>query len=448
MAGKLRRPERLPSFVTRSLSRYDLIITQLRAVDVDTALRRYGTKTAAGLVLSALVVWLAVDSSNPWKNPSHLKTVTARVDESEVVALHDDVAAAIRAVHASAKVNLNGRWDRNSINVYLLESTDSALPGWGAGGASYHPRHDVLLIDKHVAWPYVTGPSYAAAATVASQERSASDRLWLQFVLLHELGHRTLHRHVKPTAIADELMKRRLEDEADAFAFKHLANLVGEAPPSRERVGLFSRSRIARLPEADRSAAIIASLIEEFSVSLLFSNAAVSTYYSDTAHKAFVERFRPRVHDLLLKTTTKGGRIFVLLALAAIERVEEAGRNIVAEIVSEAPIKDVSFTEKGLRINVTHKPDPLELMAVEVPRSSFMHGGPAPVRIRLATNGIAAKGAPRTGESLSAPSAIRADVWPGDWAPALRAKHPSEDVLVGLLLKEYGSQLESCEAHS
>jgi hypothetical protein len=259
-------------------------MAQFRIANVAAVLGRNATKVATGLALCALVGWLAASSSNPWRNFTNVQ-----LGDPEVGALRTDIVAAVRAVQPSIKVNVNSRWERGAVNVYVLANAGSKLPGWGAGGASYQPRHDVVLIDKHVAWPYVTEPSYAAARTASSPERSASARLWLQFIVLHEIGHRTLHRNVSPTTIVDQQMKRRFEDEADTFAFEHLASLVGQTESRFRREGLFSQGRIARLPEPDRSAAIIASLIQEFSVNLLFSNAAVSTYHSDVAHRAFAD---------------------------------------------------------------------------------------------------------------------------------------------------------------
>jgi hypothetical protein len=130
--------------------------------------------------------------------------------------------------------------------------------------------------------------------------------------LLHEFGHRTLHRNVDPTTLFDQQARRRYEDEADAFAFDHLARLL-TAPndmfgSASMRTGLLNRRNVDRLPESDRNAAIVASLIQEFSVNLLFSNTAVSTFDSEIAHTAFVERFKPRLGDLLSKTTTREGR--------------------------------------------------------------------------------------------------------------------------------------------
>src|ERR1700687_1644017 len=299
---------------------------------VQAAISGSMTKIGCGLLIGALLIWLAISESNPWSSPSYVASFSEKMSDSELGDFQRDIGAIRSAVGISATINVNQPWHSGALNVDVLAS--DKLLGWSAGGASYWPRQDVILIDKNAVWPYVTQSLYAGTNTLLTRQASNYDGLWRRVILLRALGHRTQHRNVDPTTLFDQQARRRYEDEADAFAFHHLARLLtardGPYAAISTRAGLFNRRNIERLPEPDRNAAIVASLIQEFSVNLLFSNAAVSTFDSGIAHKAFVERFKPRLGELLSKTTTREGRTYVLIALAAVERVESAGGNIVA----------------------------------------------------------------------------------------------------------------------
>jgi hypothetical protein len=181
-------------------------------------------KIGSGLLISALLIWLAVSESNPWGNPSYVASLSEKMSDGELSDFKRDIDAIRSAVGTSATININQPWQSGALNVYVLAS--GKLLGWGAGGASYRPRQDVILIDKNAVWPYVTQSLYAATSTLLTRQASNYDGLWRRFILLHELGHRTLHRNVDPTSLFDQQARRRYEDEADAFAFDHLARLL------------------------------------------------------------------------------------------------------------------------------------------------------------------------------------------------------------------------------
>ena len=393
-------------------------------------------KIGFGLLVGALLIWLAFSEANPWSSPSYVASLTETMSDNELSDLQKDIGAIRSAVGTSVRINVNRPWQSDALNVYVLAS--DKLLGWSAGGASYWPRHDVMLIDKNAVWPYVTQSLYAATDTLLTRQASNYDGLWRRFIFLHEFGHRTLHRSVDPTTLFDQQARRRYEDEADAFAFDHLARLPttsnGTQGATSVRAGLFNRRYVERLPEPDRKAAIVASLIQEFSVNLLFSNAAVATFDSGIAHKAFVERFKPRLSDLLSRATTREGRTFVLIALAAVERVESAGRNIVAEIISELPIVEARFDESDLEIKVLLSaaasekgPNP-KLGIVRVPRSSL--DGAETVKLKLVASSAIPEVSTENSNSLLKDANTSAPFVLPDIREAMRARRneaPRED---------------------
>jgi hypothetical protein len=431
---------------------------------MQAAISGHMTKIGCGFLIGALLIWLAVSESNPWSSPSYVASLSEKMSDSELSVFQRDIGAIRSAVGTSASINVNQPWQSGALNVYVLAS--DKLLGWSSGGASYWPRQDVILIDKNAVWPYVTQSLYAGTNTLLTRQASNYDGLWRRFILLHELGHRTLHRNVDPTTLFDRQARRRYEDEADAFAFDHLARLLTTPnDPYGEittRAGLFNRRNIERLPEPDRNAAIVASLIQEFSVNLLFSNAAVSTFDSGIAHKAFVERFKPRLGELLSKTTTKEGRTYVLISLAAVERVESAGRNIVAEIVSELPIVEARFGESDLEMKVllsaatSEKGANPKLGTIRLPRSSLEGTETAKLKLAAASaipeassensNIPANDPDPRARfvlpDVIEAMRAQRNDAPRDDWWPDhADAKQPTTEALVAQLDELYSDVL-------
>lgn len=206
----------------------------------------------------------------------------------------------------------------------------------------------------------------------------------------------------------------------------------------------------------------MASLIQEFSVNLLFSNAAVSTFDSAIAHKAFVERFKPRLSDLLSRTTTREGRTYVLIALAAVERVESVSRNVVAEIVSELPIAEAKFDERDLEIKVLLSAATSEdganpkLGVMRVPRSSLEAAQTTKLKL-TASSAIPEASTENTKNSTNEPDADDSGLSP-DVVEAMRAqrndapreewwpdhpeaKRPAVEVLAAQLDKLYSHAL-------
>jgi hypothetical protein len=118
------------------------------------------TKIGFVFLVGALLIWLAIGESNPWSSPSYVASLTEPMSDSELSDFKRDVEAVRSAIGTSVSINVNQPWQSGALNVYVLAS--NKLLGWSAGGASYWPRFDVILIDKNAVWPYVTQSLYAA----------------------------------------------------------------------------------------------------------------------------------------------------------------------------------------------------------------------------------------------------------------------------------------------
>jgi hypothetical protein len=210
-----------------------------------------------------------------------------------------------------------------------------------------------MLIDEGVVWPVSAAVSYGAIDVHAAPAHVRSLKVWLHFALLHELGHRSLHSGI--VFRLRRVSEGAVETEADLFALRALEQLAtaGEYDEDSQ----FSVLNVSKdLAGRDRSAAVVASLIQSLSVTLLFGGSQFSPFHADTAHDAFVTRFRPRLYEALAQTTASAARSYVLLALAYLDRVEATGRGVTAELYTAEPIQDVAFDGSDLVITTAGAP--------------------------------------------------------------------------------------------
>lgn len=311
---------------------------------------------AIGLVVIVLALaWLAWDRSarNPWLDTAFVQKVSAPIPAGEREELTKELSRVIRAADVTVPLNLNRPFRADALNLYITRSAVSDVTGCRPGDARYVAEPRVMLIDEGVVWPVSAAVSYGAINVESPPNGARALKIWMHFALLHELGHRKLHSGIRFRfrPVSDPVVER----EADLFALDALERLAttGEYDTDSE----FSVLRVSKdLTGRDRSAARVASLIQSLSVTLLFGGSQFSPFHADTAHAAFVARFRPRLFEALAETTTPAARSYVLLALAYLDRVEETGQLVTAEIYTTSPIRDVAFDGADLIVTAAGLP--------------------------------------------------------------------------------------------
>ncbi|MEO8379839.1 MAG: hypothetical protein ABI779_09275 [Acidobacteriota bacterium] len=296
-------------------------------------------------------LWESRGARKYWRDAAFVTDATVSVPADERVALASELHRIMAAAGVDMPVAVNAPYSGSAINVYITKASKSETTGCRPGDARYEPTSDVVLLDENVVWPLSTTVTYSGVSISGTSRgsRSGMPKIWLHFAFLHELGHRQLHRGLAPR------LRRApaavLESEADTFALGALAQLAAKGEYENDnQLGVIHVS--SALSGADRSAAVIASLIQHLSVSLLFGGSHFSPFHADSAHAAFVSRFKPRLYEALARTTSQAGRSYVLLALAYLDRVDEAGRGVVADIYSVEPVHDVSFADTDLLVTV------------------------------------------------------------------------------------------------
>lgn len=195
--------------------------------------------------------------------------------------------------------------------------------------------------------------------SVASLNNLPFFRVYLRFIVLHELGHRQLHRHGRKvfdlTRAFDGGGERKLEDEADQFAiramqaaykadeesggtfafkdsseFLGLGNYVIDSPSKRVWVDLIS----------------MASAMNMFD---LFLQNPYAPFYQDRAHPTFLRRAQGLIGQSLRQPELdeKLRAHFVFFDKFLGREAEMLSQPLVEVVVPE-PIESVNFDNRGL----------------------------------------------------------------------------------------------------
>ena len=364
-------------------------------------------RLVASCLLGMLILWLWHSDRteiNPWIDQNFVNNHIRQMPADEFNKLREEIGRVTSAAGIKLPINLNGSYRHNELNIYIVKSATGADTGLAPGDARYVPRGDLLLIDERVVWPSSSKVLFAAIDVSQEENRSSSAKLWFEFALLHELGHRAMHRNIN---LSQGSEFAQAEDEADQFAFRHIAPLIDQTyQETGDADSLFAMGRIRSLPEPDRAIATIASAIQSFSVNLLFSNTKFSSYHFDNAHKAFVSRFKPYLTQALGQTITREGATFVLVAFAVLDRVQHAGESIVKEIQSDLPITNVKLTEDTLSIEVALESGAGGARTVTMPLNTVLNSQPSVIPLS-ATAPKPADNAPQNDPNWWADTALR-----------------------------------------
>ncbi len=346
------------------------------------ALRKVLIACAATSVLGWLV-WDQLYENNSWRDAQFIREVALELPAQVHEQLVHELRRVTNSVGSELPIRINAPYQQNALNIYITRSSAAHLTGCRPGDARYDASRDIVLIDEGVVWPLATSVGFASihVRPTMGNNRENSPKVWLHFALLHELGHRSLHRSLLARLTAHP---RSLEDEADTFAFSGLERLAADGEyDSAAAVNVLRVSH--ELDGVDRSAAEMAALVQQMSVTLLFGGSHFSPYHSDVSHAAFVARFRPRLIEALSRARWDTARTYVLLALAYLDRVEEAAGAVVGEIYSALPLSNVSFINDNLTLT-TAVQEEADAQIFRLPTTLFTGNPNASVRLQLPNN--------------------------------------------------------------
>jgi hypothetical protein len=337
---------------------------------IDTVNRLY-PRIALGVVVLALIAWLTFErSANSSRivalNRALASHVVGRISSAQKARLQKTLDEMLEALDVHERAAVDEPYARWRLNVYSTSPAAAAVTACGAGNALYDPLLDAIFIDEQffsdVGYRRIYEQS-SYASLVSFKEDLSFPEVYLRFALLHELGHRQLHRQLKnyrPHVSGGESEAlRRLEREADQFAVAGLrkfyaldkkgkGGLVGD--PLREAVGLSEFFD----PDIDPQTHAYVDLVGAFFMMAnfnLYLDTPYSPFFESVSHPTFLNRARGAIDALFeLRELSPKFRANFALLRESLKREESVATQPFVEILCPMPVNDVGFDVDGIRI--------------------------------------------------------------------------------------------------
>lgn len=240
------------------------------------------------------------------------------------------------------------------MRFFTCEPNDVEVTGCSEGNAVYNATLNAVFIDRSL----VSAERWLSRKTFGEQGRLPFLEVYLHFILLHELGHYSLHRNSLNSGLGSARgLLERFEAEADSFAIKHFIYLL-----ESDTSGQFFDNEIlsnlafepeARLTAADKALCCLALVGRNINLAMLFGVSPYSVFYSDKAHPTFIQRSRSFLATALeLFPVHNQYYAKALLTERYLEQLEKtATAKAVVEIRCPEQIMDMTFDSKGLLIH-------------------------------------------------------------------------------------------------
>jgi hypothetical protein len=321
-------------------------------------------RVAAAVMILGVIVWLYVagppkDETIKKLNRALTSHSVGRINDVKRNALESTIREMVQALELPIEVAVDRPYQTNRLNIYTTSAAAANTTRCGPGNARYDPALDSIFIDEQ----FFDGKGYrqiyeasAYGSVVGFNEDLTFPDIFVRFILLHELGHRQLHRRVSgylPHISEDSSEQlRNREREADRFAVagmkkfyafdkEHKGGLVG--PPLREAVGLSE----AFDHDIDPSEQVYVDLVGTLFLmanATLYLRTPYSPFFESDSHPTFLDRAQGAIEAVLenqsLEPKLKANFLFLR---ASLRREATVARLSFTEVISPAPVNDVSF---------------------------------------------------------------------------------------------------------
>jgi hypothetical protein len=323
-------------------------------------------RTIALLIVAALVAWLAVDALSGTTKERAIRHALAdgtlgALDAQKSTALQALLSKWATAAGVASEIAVNKPPRRGRLNVYTTTPAAEAITHVGAGNAVYDPETDAIYIDTFFLEPnpyLAICKAMEVSSLVGCRDDMPSQRMVFAFIFLHELGHRQLHG-ARSFAIWEKSGKpqaRRMEEEADAYAFEKLRQMygVGERVSGdsegslAEVIGLQSRGVDQPVTEADFWVDITSALTVH-SLLNVFLSLPYSPYYHDQAHPSLNDRTLQILDAALMQKDLPEEAVHALKAIRPVlVRQSKISDLPFVEVRFPEPVSNVALSADGL----------------------------------------------------------------------------------------------------
>lgn len=258
------------------------------------------TQTAVAVALVALLAWLAFDSPN---TEARWNAIAAEYERGSIGKLPVEESALLRETldwlvpHAgiTGPIVVNDRPKPGCLHVYTTTPEAVAVTGCARGNAVYDSVLDAVFIDESIIRPLelpLLGEK--GRRSMMGINDLPFVPIYFRFILLHELGHRQLHR--RSGGFFDSGGGARvMEKEADDFAVRKLgAAYAADLAVGGRRVGKgageFLHMERGGVSADERVWVDLGGAAAAMSLALMYSASDFSSFFEDTAHPNFVTR--------------------------------------------------------------------------------------------------------------------------------------------------------------
>jgi len=333
------------------------VLAQLERINNRTAWKAIG---GSGCLI--LVLWLAFQGSPTQRRRALIDKMLKRGEIGQITTdqtswLYGTLTWMAGAAGVKEPIALNAPFRSGQLQVFTTTPEAVTVTHCDRGNAVYDAQLDTIFLDRDLfdSKNFQTFLSSTAYGNLVSLNDLPFVQTYVRFLLLHELGHRTLHRKRGGVFDFGNSKAATQEQEADDFALTHLQAAYAMPQAVANRVGAAGADLLElpfeELKPAERTLVDLASMVAGMNLSLLFISNPYAPFYHDSAHATFLSRCRG---FLQAAREQQSADVRVSASLDAVDelirREESALGNPLVEILTPDPIADVSFDQNGLLI--------------------------------------------------------------------------------------------------
>jgi hypothetical protein len=311
--------------------------------------------------LAALLAWLALAPDSSAQRFTTLVKLyqshqLGQLSNLELSEFRTTALAALEAAEIHDPVVINEAPQRGHFHLYITDPALAWFTKCARGNAVYDASLDAVFVDRSLWKPLelsLVGESWPW--TVSGPHQFGFTRTFFNLVLLHEIGHRQLHR--SRGSLFDVLVSHKIrqqETEADTFAVGvirsgYAKGILGKEPGVQEELN--EAGIDPNLSAEERAVASTLYAATQMSVGLLFSKGSFSSLYADETHPSFGQRVKGMSEALspLARNDQELNSLLEYFQQIA-STMESVRQNHYVEIHLESPLEIAQFDENGLTL--------------------------------------------------------------------------------------------------
>ncbi|MES2107986.1 MAG: hypothetical protein V4577_04530 [Bacteroidota bacterium] len=320
------------------------------------------------LVCAGLLVWLCLSKKTAGRaeqlNAALKKGQVGRLPLKDSLQLDSLLAKIVKGAGISTPYTLNRAFDGGKeLRFFTCQPSAVAVTNCSKGNAVFDAELNAVFLDQSLVVPQEWRLYDPYSGFEIKPEELPFLRTYLEFIILHELGHFKLHHasagFLDAGKSAHSLKWRKYEAQADSFAVRNMSLLIASdsshtffAPGTD---GTIELKVDATTPARSKTMTGLADVGQNMTFGMLFGLSPYSAFYQDEAHPTFIDRAKGFLNGALKENkdrnsyTQRGEYTRNFL-----DRIEEVGKNnALVEVSLAKPVLNLNFDTKGIFIQTT-----------------------------------------------------------------------------------------------